>query len=201
MLIVDFPCRSVNEYLALLARKRHPGRLPCPFCHTLMTPWGSYTRKAQEQTIYRVRVYRQRCPSCQKTHALLPAFLVPYSPHPAAIQETALRATVLDGQTIEQTAERFGIAPRTLQRWRQKLAPHVASISGWFAAQLATQLPWVRQWHKPVTESFTARLRPLFDLGDLCFRSRPHLVRHGVLALFYRHGPAAVKRQLFRCLA
>lgn len=88
-----------------------------------------------------------------------------------------------------------------LNPWRQKLAPHVASITNWLAGQLATQPLWTTQWHEPVAESFAAKLKQPFYLGDLCFRSHPLLASHGVLALFYLHGPTTTRRQLFRSLA
>ena len=53
----------------------------CKFCgyEGLMHRHGYYSRNViTKYTIERINILRVKCPSCGKTHAILPSFLIPY---------------------------------------------------------------------------------------------------------------------------
>jgi hypothetical protein len=92
---------------------------------------GTYRRKTP---LAGAIFYIQRviCPSCDKTHALIPCFVFPYSWVMAHVKEAAIRGICYETHTIEQLAELCGAEPATVMRWGNVSGqPAAACLIGW----------------------------------------------------------------------
>ena len=104
---------------------------PCPSCgaKTKLTPHGSYKRhlvswNGSEVVDARITVNRYRCCSCGKTHAILPALLVPYGSYSLHFILTVITAYFERKSSVADLCAQFGIAVSSLYAWKQRLLDH-----------------------------------------------------------------------------
>jgi hypothetical protein len=105
-----------------------------------MARWSGYLRHVRDEGgCYRIFVARARCGGCQKTHALLPAFvLVGRLDVVESIGEVI--AEVAAGRSgVRPPAERLGIPHTTARGWWRRFAARTARLATAFAA-LAVEL-------------------------------------------------------------
>jgi transposase-like protein len=106
----------------------------CPACSGGLGSWGGYRRRVRvSRAEFRLLVRRARCKACERTHALLPGFLL------------ARRLDVVDviGCAVEMAAEGHGYRPiaaalgrqgTTVRSWLRRLRARVDVLRGWFVA-------------------------------------------------------------------
>lgn len=144
---------------------------------------GNYHRTAVTgHHVYRIPIYRWRCPSCHATTSVLPNFLAPYAQFVSVVREGILRRH-LRGWSVRKIATRTctkavsWLSERTVTRWVGRLR----ALAGEWAAALAAHLlrlepgadmsTWC--WQGPV-----AQLQSLCDLGDACRRLTRNADQH-----------------------
>jgi transcriptional regulator with XRE-family HTH domain len=132
---------------------------------------GTYRRK---NPLAGAIFYIQRviCPSCGKTHALIPCFVFPYSRVMAHIKEAAIRGICYETHTIEQLAELCGVEPATVMRWWKCFRAASGSLLSWLAGELARRVE-PATWLGGGFESPRAMGRKIFSLFGL-YRSTYH---------------------------
>lgn len=79
MLVVAVHSERIAALLAAGVGPPLPGDARCPSCEGPLSPWTSYTRLVRHRgATTRLRVRRCCCRRCDRTHALLPSFLLAY---------------------------------------------------------------------------------------------------------------------------
>jgi transposase-like protein len=132
---IVWPCQlSVDQYTAL-GRNVEPPRADCPSCLVPMGRWSGYWRTVRCLEIdHRLFVPRARCPACNATHALLPAFVLAARLYDV---ETigAVVAEVIDGPGgVRPAARRWGIVHETARGWVRRFRSRARHIASWFSA-------------------------------------------------------------------
>lgn len=167
--------RTVKAYLRLYGEKCPALSIGCRDCGGAMHKHGRYWRTAvTSRKVYRVPIYRWRCPGCGRTVSVLPDFLVPYAQFVSLVREGVMRRR-LRGLALAGIANRTyggavsGLSVRTVARWLAKVWQDAV---GWTKV-LAERLLFMRPDYDLFAPSHRwqghgADLRALCDLGDLC---------------------------------
>lgn len=99
-------------------------QLTCPVCGAIHScaSHGSYSRTlvtfhSGNILDYELVVPRVLCSSCNHSHALLPAHLIPHGSYSLFFILLVLRDKFLKRGTVEQICERYQISPSTLYGW------------------------------------------------------------------------------------
>lgn len=103
------------------------GRLACPSCGATLRPWGHTRDRAvatphdTTQATATVRLDRSRCRSCQTTHVLLPAGLLPRRCYPLRVIGVALAAAG-QGAGSRSAAKQLGVGvpASTVRSWLRR---------------------------------------------------------------------------------
>jgi len=135
-----------------------------------LSSYGEYSRnliqyingKTDEQ---RIKPLRFECTSCEKTHALLPDILVPYSPYNLRFMLIVLIAYYERNTTVVKLCERFGIAVSTLYEWKKRMLAHKELMFGML---------------KSMKESASVFLKGLLEAPDLSERLYDFFNRYGL---------------------
>ena len=132
VLIVAVPRRWVGPMLRAGVGPWLERGMRCSVCAGELGSWGGYSRRVRvSRSIFRLRVRRACCEACERTHALLPGFLL------------ARRLDVVDvvGCALEMAAEGGGYRPiaavlgrkeTTVRAWLRRLRARVDVLRGWF---------------------------------------------------------------------
>ena len=126
MLVVAVHSELVTTLLAAGVGPRLPGDARCPYCKGPLSPWTSYTRMVRHRAITtRLRVHRCRCRRCERTHALLPSFLLAYGRDVVATVGQALVGGAR-GLGHRPLARDAGLPAATVRGWlrRARRAAH-----------------------------------------------------------------------------
>ena len=114
-------------------RRFNPSTRRCPKCGAKekLSFHSRYTRNlvsVNEKGISESKVSpaRYECGSCRRTHALLPANIIPYSPYSLRFKLTVLAAYFERDYTVVEICNRFGIALSTLYEWKRWFLEHKA---------------------------------------------------------------------------
>ena len=154
----------------------------CPVCAGGLGPWGCYRRRVRvSRARFRLLVRRARCKACERTHALLPGFLL------------ARRLDVVDaiGCAVEMAAEGRGYRPiavalglkeTTVRSWLRRLRARADVLRGWFVG-LAVEMAEAPPRAPPGCSALGLLVRAIAD-AFLAARLRlgPGAVRGGVWA-------------------
>ena len=145
MLVAASPDQAEQTLLA--------GQLACPTCQGVLRPHGWARRRTIRGPGARrlvVTPRRARCPSCARTHVVLPAELVPRRADSAEVIGQALVDKAL-GAGWRTIAERTGHSPSTVRRWLR--AARATDVDWLFqrGIQTAIQLDpaMVHAWKQP----------------------------------------------------
>lgn len=137
---------SLQEYLKALQAKEHAHRW-CPSCCPLcrgkdpLVAHGFYQRTVVDQGFDGViRICRYLCRLCRRTVSLLPEFLLPYLRFSIPLVGRFLKARLLEGQTLKDSAESAGLAGMPYQRgqhWIRRFLKQAALVAAALAALTA----------------------------------------------------------------
>ena len=121
---------------------------PCCGASGKLAPHGSCSRglvycKDGKVVATRVEPRRFKCAPCEKTHALLPDIIVPYSPYSLRFMLLVLIAYFEREETVVAVFERFGIAVSTLYEWKKRLALHKELMLGLLISQKTPALAFL----------------------------------------------------------
>ena len=121
--------QSVESYEALGADVEYERPSRCPDCdYTELIFWGKRKRFATDgKNSYSLFVRRVRCKGCDKTHTVLPAFLLKNQVYVVNLIVSALLLVFVEARGSRTTAERIGVARSTLRRWISRFKTSAAS--------------------------------------------------------------------------
>jgi len=154
----------------------------CPACAGELGCWGCYVRRVRVgRARFRMRVRRARCPVCERTHALLPGFLLARRLDAVDAIGCALEMAV-EGRGYRPIAAALGRAPTTVRGWLRRLRLRTDLLRGWFVG-LAVEMAEPPARAPPATSPLGLLVRAIAD-AFLAARLRlgPGAVTGGVWA-------------------
>lgn len=148
----------------------------CPTCAGGLGSWGGYRRWVRVgRAVFALRVRRAHCRCCERTHALLPGFLLGRRRDVVDAVGCAL-GMAGDGRGHRAIAAALGLPASTVRGWLRRLRARGDVLRGWFVG-LAVELA------EP-----PARAPPEFSGLGLLVRA----IADAFLAARLRLGPGAV---------
>jgi transposase-like protein len=104
----------------------------CPACCGGLGAWGGYRRRVRvSRAIFRLLVRRARCKACERTHALLPGFLVARRLDWVDAVGCAVEMAA-GGRGYRPIAVALGLGGTTVRSWLRRLRARVDVLRGWF---------------------------------------------------------------------
>lgn len=123
----------------------------CPHCGAIgkFTDCGDYGRWAVSYVNgkinnARVKPRRIECSFCNKTHALLPDTLTPYSPYTLRFKLSVLISYFERDATVVSICESYGIAVSTLYEWKKLVIAHKDFMLGVLISRKTSALSFLR---------------------------------------------------------
>lgn len=108
-----------------------PG-MRCPRCAGELGSWGGYRRGVRVgRGRFRLLVRRARCRVCERTHALLPGFLLARRLDVVDVIGCALEMAA-GGRGYRPIAAALGRKETTVRSWLRRLRARVDVLRGWF---------------------------------------------------------------------
>ena len=101
-------------------------QIPCPHCQSQLEPYDRRNRKYQnitgDQKILVIRRLRCCNPRCQRIHAELPDFLVPYKRYAVDVITAVLSGTAIVAPAEESTRHRW-------KNWYRQIRDHLLGVA------------------------------------------------------------------------
>jgi len=151
---------SITVTEAVLEADLAAGRLRCPGCAGPLRAWG-HAREREVRTLHGTRLLRPRracCGSCDATHVLLPARVVPRRRDSADVIGTALLANA-HGEGHRRIAARLDRPADTVRGWLRAFKGRADAITScayaWARTLDNTWLP-ARAQGSPVADAVNA---------------------------------------------
>ena len=150
----------------------------CPACSGELGSWGGYARRVRVGgAMFGLLVRRACCRACERTHALLPGFLLARRLDAVDAVGCALEMAA-EGRGYRLIATALGRSPTTVRGWLRRLRARADALRGWFVG-LAVEMAEAPAWAPP--ETLPSRL-------GLLLRA----IADAFLAARLRLGPGAV---------
>lgn len=183
VLIVAVPRRWVGPMLRVGVGPSLDARMRCPACAgEELGAWGGYRRRVRVgRARFRLLVRRARCRTCERTHALLPGFLLGRRLDVVDAVGCAL-GMAADGRGYRPIAAALGLPESTVRSWLRRLRARADALRGWFVG-LAVELAESPARSPPDCSGLGLLVRAIAD-AFLAARLRfgPGAVRGGVWA-------------------
>jgi transposase-like protein len=129
---IVWPCPVPVESYAAAGRGVEVPRPDCPSCSSSMSWWSGYRRHVRvEGVCHRIFVPRVRCGSCEKTHAVLPAFVLVGRLDVAESVGQVLAEVAVGRSGVRPPAARLGVPHTTARGWWRRFA---AGATRWAVA-------------------------------------------------------------------
>jgi len=139
VLIVAVPRRWVGPMLRAGIGPSLSAGMRCPACAGELGSWGCYRRRVRVgRAMFRLLVRRACCPACERTHALLPGFLLARRLDAVDAVGFALRMAG-EGRGYRPIAVALGRALTTVRGWLRRFRLRADVLRGWFVG-LAVEL-------------------------------------------------------------
>lgn len=108
--------KAIEEYENTL----NFGYLQCPDCHSdELISYGTYERNVVANNIFMsIAIKRVRCKCCQKTHAILPSFLMPYFQHLASFINSIIILAIIKKNKNKELENRFNLSRQLIKHWK-----------------------------------------------------------------------------------
>ncbi len=137
---IVWPCSlSVDTYVAA-GRDVVVPRPNCPSCLSVMAPWSGYRRRIRHGgRCSSMWVPRFRCPGCEATHAVLPAFVLTGRLDVTETVGAVVDAVASGTSGVRPAAKLVDVPHSTARGWMRRFAGRARELSVAFAA-LATEL-------------------------------------------------------------
>jgi transposase-like protein len=104
----------------------------CSACAGELGSWGSYPRRVRVgRAMFRLLVRRASCRACERTHALLPGFLLARRLDAVDAVGCALGMAV-EGRGYRPIAAALGRSVSTVRGWLRRLRARADLLRGWF---------------------------------------------------------------------
>jgi transposase-like protein len=131
---IVWPCRLDVESYVAAGRGVAVPRPRCPACQRRLIFWWWYERFVRSGGCHRIWVRRVKCPACEVTHALLPAFLLRRRLDPVDAIGVGLARMIAGGVGARPVAEALGVPHGTARSWRRRHRARAPALAAGFAA-------------------------------------------------------------------
>ena len=132
MLIVAVPRRWVGPMLRAGIGPSLSAGMRCPACGGGLGSWGGYRRRVRVgRAKFRLFVRRACCRVCERTHALLPGFLLARRLDAVDAVGCAL-GMAAEGRGYRPIAAALGLPESTVRGWLRRLRRRADVLRGWF---------------------------------------------------------------------
>lgn len=112
-------------------------------------------------------IQRVYCVNCNKSHALLPCFIIPYARVLDVIKEAAIAGICFEKHTIEEIAELMGVDPTTVARWWRIFRNKAGAMIMALARKLADS-PELADWASGNFKTVHGQVRKILELIGRC---------------------------------
>jgi hypothetical protein len=137
---IVWPCPLSVEAYAAAGHEVEAPTTSCPTCGSAMDPWAGYWRFVRQVgRCLQIFVRRGRCPACNVTHALLPAFVVRNRLDTAEVIGAVLSAVAAGPGGVRPAAQEAAVPHTTARGWVRAFSGNAARLATGFAA-LAVEL-------------------------------------------------------------
>jgi hypothetical protein len=145
--ILNYSKMSLNECLNELI----PCGRPCPSCKTNYPNWKKHatyfrylifvenTAKITEQ----ITITRYKCKSCNRTHALLPDLIIPYSSYSLGFVILVIEEYFNKNLTVAEICSKYDISESTLYCWKEIFLKHKKIWLGLLDDRLITSIQFL----------------------------------------------------------
>ncbi len=130
---IVWPCGLSVEKYAAAGREIWVPRSRCPDCRQEMVFWSGYWRYVREKDERRLFIRRACCQPCDRTHALLPSFLLHRRLDPVRVIGWVL-ALGIGGLGMGKVAARLGVPHSTARDWRRRHRARAPALVAGLAA-------------------------------------------------------------------
>lgn len=130
-MIIRFLGENIKSYLEEFQNGLLTLQRECPNCRGRCNKHGIYFRYVIETGFEATQIPIQRlyCKQCQKSHAVIPHFLRPYSPYQQGVREAVMNLELLNVTKVKIAWE-YGIQRENIRFWRKgffERAPEVCA--------------------------------------------------------------------------
>lgn len=107
----------------------------CPNCNSdKLIKWGTYTRnvvyyKNNEKIEETIQIKRIKCNNCNKTHSIIPTFLIPYKVHTLEYINDVIKNKLTKNNTYNNVSEKYQISRQLIKYWLDCFGNHFTRIS------------------------------------------------------------------------
>lgn len=153
-MIIRFLGETVKRYLEEFEKGFKGLNKQCPICNGNCNRHGTYQRYINEdERFLLIPIQRLKCKRCNKTHAIIPHIVRPYSPYQQNIREEVMDFVRL-GVPKAQIARKYGIHRELIRFWVKGFKTRAPEI----CTGIQAGLPQIKEIH---TESYWCYLRGL----------------------------------------
>lgn len=138
----------------------------CPRCQRPYQHYGTYIRLTPSR-FGPISIQRVYCPSCGKSHALLPCFIIPYARVLDVVREAAIVGISFDEYTIEELAELMNVDPTSVARW-WRIFRHKAGVLMKALAEKLAYSPQLADWVSGSFKTAHEQAEKILELMGRC---------------------------------
>jgi hypothetical protein len=187
VLIVAVPRRWVGPMLRAGVGPSLSAGMRCPGCAGELGSWGGYRRRVRVSSArFRLLIRRARCGACERTHALLPGFLLARRLDAVDAVGCAL-GMAGEGRGYRPIATALGLPGSTVRGWLRRLRARADLLRGWFVG-LAVELSEPPARPPPETSPLGLLVRAV---ADAFLAARPRLGPGAVIGGVWAFSSAA----------
>ena len=132
-LIVDL-LNLIHDY----ERTDNFGYIECPNCHSdKLIKYGTYERNIGIQGEFeKINIKRVMCKECEKTHALIPSFILPFYQNERSFVIFSVTKIVIDKKGVVEAARELLISRQELNGLVKRFKSHVTRLKTTFRCGL-----------------------------------------------------------------
>ena len=122
--------KQLEEYIKEYENENNYGYLICPNCESdKLILWGKYSRNIGIYGVYySINIRRVKCKECNKTHALIPSFIMPYFQNEISFIEVAIAIKEEDNNTINEISSKLNITRQIINQWLKRFRNHLSRL-------------------------------------------------------------------------
>lgn len=171
---LNFKISSAEDIFNKFMTEFKPGEHRCPWCNAKGHDWkkhAEYKRwlisfEGRVTVTYRLEISRYKCPSCGRTHAILPESIIPYQSYSFLFIIAVMRDYYISTLTVADICAKYDISVSTLYSWRELFLRHKKIWLGLLEDTYTSSLEFLNSF---CDGSFQYDLKDFFQIADVSF--------------------------------